>query len=108
EEREVSFIDAYELSAAEATREFDVALEISHEDEKLRRREIERIIRGFESAKLLPDGTLQRALDQFDSWIGPGEKNRLQADIKFALRLDGKQLERILCLDRRDGTALRP
>jgi hypothetical protein len=108
EEREVSFVDAYELSAAEETREFDIALEISHEDEKLKRREVEKVIRGFESAALLPIGTTDRAIDTFNRWIGPGEKKRIPADIKFALRLGAKHLERVMCLDRRDGTSLSP
>jgi hypothetical protein len=106
EDREVSFVDAYELSAAEATREFDIALEISHEDEKLKRREVEKVIRGFETAALLPAGTADRAIATFNRWVGPGEKKRIPADIKFALRLGAKQLERVICLDRRVGTAL--
>jgi hypothetical protein len=108
EEREVAFIDAYELAAAEETREFDVALEISNEDDRLKRREVERVIGGFESAALLPRGTTDRAVDTFNRWVGPGAKKRIPADIKFALRLGGKEFERVMCLDRRVGTSLPP
>ena len=106
EDREVSFVDAFELTAAQETRELSIGLEISHEDERLKRKEIERVIGGFEAAALLPIGTTQRAVDTFNGWIGPGEKKRIPADIKFSLRLDAKRLERLLRLDRREGAAL--
>jgi hypothetical protein len=55
------------------------------------------VVRGFEEAALLRRGTTGRAIDKFNSWIGPGEQKRIRADIKFALRLGAKHLERVMC-----------
>jgi hypothetical protein len=105
EAREISFVDSYELAAARHTRDLRIDLALQHEDEHLKRREVEKLIERFERALLVPAGTTARALAVFDEWFGTGDV-KIAADIDFALRLSGKAVLRLLCLAERTGDAL--
>jgi hypothetical protein len=104
-EREVSFVDSYELAAAKHTHDFRVDLALQHESEALRRRETQKLISSFENALLIPTGTTARAVAIFDEWFGTGD-TKIAADIDFTLRLEGKEIPRLLCLGERAGDTI--
>ncbi len=106
EDREISFVDAYDLLAAKDTHHFTIGLALSHEDQVLKRKEVEGLIRSFERAALLAAGTTERALLQFDEWFGAGDHRGLAADLDFGLHLDGNESARLLCLGDRAGDAV--
>ena len=102
EEREIRFVDAFELAAAEATRQFEIDLNISHEDEALERQEIARFLESFERARLLTAGTTERAVAVFERWAGPGDDPEVKADINLGLALDEKSSKELMQLTERN------
>ncbi|MDJ0910805.1 MAG: hypothetical protein QNI99_16615 [Woeseiaceae bacterium] len=107
EEREIEFVDAFELAAASATRQLSIDLSINHLDEKLRVGELRRFLNSFEAAHLLPEGTTNDAINALVEWIGTGEDREIKADVNLGLRLDNKASMRLLQREDRVGGNLR-
>ncbi len=104
EEREVQFVDAFELAAASATKELSVDLSINHQDQDLEAEELRKFVRSFEDAGLLAQGTTERALDTLRDWNLGRSAKKVKADIDLALRLDQKASTNLLRLgDRTNG-----
>ncbi|MEJ2603284.1 MAG: hypothetical protein P8172_08300 [Gammaproteobacteria bacterium] len=102
EDREIRFVDAFELTAAKATRNLNIDLDLVHMDERLRIDEVIAFLQGFEAAALLPSGTSQRAAGVVRGWFGDGEQF-IKADINLGLRLGHNASVRLLRLgDRRN------
>jgi hypothetical protein len=106
EERELQFVDAFELAAAKATRQLSIDLSISHQDEALRRDEVVAFLHSFEKAKLMPEGTTDRAVEVFVEWAGPGDDQQVAADVDLGLRLDQKASLKLLKLSERANGSL--
>ena len=104
EERELRFVDAFELTAASATRMLSVNLSITHQDEALRRKEVIAFLNSFEQASLLPVGETDRAAQQFDEWAVTDDDQELKAEIALSLTLHSKSSIQFLQLsERKDG-----
>ena len=101
EERNIRFVDAFELTAASATRRLNIDLGISHLDESLRLDEVDTFLRSFESAGLLATGTTDRAREVFVGWAGPGEDRKIAADINLSLQLNDKASRGLMQLGER-------
>lgn len=101
EAREIRFVDAFELTAAQQTGRLAINLAISHRDESLKRGEVVTFLKSFEAARLLPTGTAARAGEVFDAWSMPAEQDVVKADINLAASLDHKGALRLLRLSER-------
>lgn len=106
EEREIQFVDTFELAAASATKQLNIDLNLSHQDQDLRVKELKRFVRGFESAKLLKEGITSSALEVIRGWNLGRTANKIKADINLALHLSQKSSLRLMQLGDRVNGAL--
>jgi hypothetical protein len=105
EEREIQFVDTFELAAASATKQLNIDLNISHQDQDLHVEELKRFIGGFESARLLKEGITTSALDVIRGWNLGRTADKIKADIDLGLHLSHKSSLRLMQIgDRLNGS----
>jgi hypothetical protein len=106
EEREVSFVDTFALTAARATagttdevRTIEVGVAISHVDKSLKFKELKGFVASLAGAGLVSTDTVAAAEKQFGLWSPDG--SAIAADLAVKLELSLAQIRTLMQLDQR-------
>ncbi|MFK7842652.1 MAG: hypothetical protein AB8B54_10335 [Sphingorhabdus sp.] len=84
------------------TRMMDLGLQFRHEDDELRRRELDGIIKSLVDIELVPAGTRAKAKDLLDEWVGFGKKAKIKADVDVKLVLERNGLQNLMQISSKD------
>jgi len=96
ESREFHFSGVYRLSTARLTRSYRGAIDITYEDKRARRRDIQAFYERLIAAKLIAPRTTENALALLDEAFSKSGGTDVAMEVSAALELSAGELERLI------------